>query len=39
MSDPRAPLSRRDLLTGAAAAAAAAVTVTPARLLASIIAP
>jgi predicted dehydrogenase len=35
MSDPRAPLSRRDLLTGAAAAAAAAVTVTPARLLAS----
>lgn len=35
MSDSRSPLSRRDLLAGAAAAAAAAVTATPARLLAS----
>lgn len=35
MSESRAPLSRRDLLAGAAVAAAAAVTAAPAQLLAS----
>ncbi len=35
MSDAHSPLSRRELLAGAAAAAAAAVTATPVRLLTS----